>query len=109
MKTLVAACVALAVAGSASPARAYVVEVLTSITIADSEDETKLEERLQAAINDVLRQAIAFTPTVIVLADARVVRDRLYVLLVIADQEGEEMIAKLSAEPTASSTPPRPR
>ena len=40
---------------------------------------------------DVLHHAIAFTPILVTLQTARVVGDRIYILLLIADGEGEEM------------------
>ena len=41
--------------------------------------------------DDVLHHAIAFTPILVTLQTARVVGDRIYILLLIADGEGEEM------------------
>lgn len=41
-----------------------------------------------AAVDGVLKQAITFTPTLIVLTGATVVGDRLYVRLLVADQDG---------------------
>ena len=49
-----------------------------------------------AAVDGVLKQAIAFTPTLIVLTSATVVGDRLYVRLLVADQDGERTFDELN-------------
>jgi hypothetical protein len=89
MKHLVAAASALVLAWSATPAAAFVVEVTTSVAVADAEDHGQLKTALQAAVDNVLSDAISFTPTMIVLTHAVLVGDRLYVRLLLADQDGE--------------------
>ena len=42
--------------------------------------------------------SIAFAPTTVTVQDARVAGDRIYILLLIADEEGEETMKTLSAE-----------
>ena len=103
MKGLVAALIGLAIAVSADPSAAYVAAITTSIPIASAGDDDQLKDALSSAIDDVLHHAIAFTPTVVTLQSARVVDDRIYILLLIADGDGEEMLQKLSAEPTRNS------
>lgn len=88
MKTLVAAA-ALFLAWSATPASAFVVEVTTSVAVADADDQRELKTALQAAVDNVLNDAISFTPTMVVLTHAVLVGDRLYVRLLLADQDGE--------------------
>jgi hypothetical protein len=50
---------------TASPAVAYLVEVTTSVAVSDADDRRVLQEALLAAVDGVLKQAIAFTPTLI--------------------------------------------
>ena len=59
------------------------------------------EPSRESAINDVLHHAIAFTPTVVTVHKARVVGGRIYILLLIADEEGEKTME------TFSTTEPR--
>ena len=96
MKTLLAAIIGLAITTSASPATAYVVEVTTSIPVATAADDAQLKDALESAINDVLHHAIAFTPTVVTVHKARVVGGRIYILLLIADEEGEKTMETFS-------------
>jgi hypothetical protein len=88
VKTLTAAA-ALFLAWSATPAFAFVVEVTTSVAVADADDQRELKTALQAAVDNVLNDAISFTPTMVVLTHAVLVGDRLYVRLLLADQDGE--------------------
>jgi len=46
-----------------------------------------------------LKEAIAFTPTLIVLTNATVVGDRLYVRLLVADKDGERTFDELNTPP----------
>src|SRR6266850_66033 len=45
----------------------------------------------------------AFTPTIVMLQSARVVGDRIYILLLIADGDGEETMKRLSPEEPAAN------
>ena len=101
MKSLLAAIIGLVLAVFANPASAYVVEITTSIPIASAVDNAQLKDALKSAIDDVLHHAIAFTPTVVTLQSARVIGDRIYILLLIADGEGEETMKQLSVEEPA--------
>jgi hypothetical protein len=51
-----------------------------------------------SAIDDVLRHAIAFSATFVTVLKTSLVEDRIYILLLIGDREGEEMMKKLSVE-----------
>jgi hypothetical protein len=82
---------------AASPASAYLVEVTTSVAVADAGDQSVLQDALMTAVDGVLKNAIAFTPTLIVLTSATVVGDRLYVRLLVADQDGERTFDELNA------------
>jgi hypothetical protein len=100
MKTLSALVVGLAIALSAQAAGAYVIQVVTTVpvTAASAADAGQLGDVVQWAIRDVLDHAIAFTPTVVRIDDARVVGERLYLILLVADAEGEAAIQQLGAE-----------
>lgn len=97
MKKLAVAGMALFLIWLATPASAYVVEVTTSVSLAGVEDATQLKRAVQSAVDDVLKDVIAFAPTMIVLVDARTLGDRLYLRLLIADRDGERTIEQLLA------------
>ncbi|PYN83350.1 MAG: hypothetical protein DMD96_02515 [Candidatus Rokuibacteriota bacterium] len=107
MKSLLPAIIGLAIAVFADPAAAYVVEITTSIPVASAVDDAQFRDALHSAIDDVLHNAIAFTPTIVTLQNARVVGDRIYILLLIADGDGEETMKRLSAEEPAANESPR--
>lgn len=96
MKALVAAAGALMMAWLATPAAAHVIEVTTTVPVVDAQDQMKLREAVQAAVDGVLEDAVSFTPTLIVLTRAVVVGDRLYVRLLLADEEGERAVKELT-------------
>lgn len=81
----------LTVIALTSPAAAYVVEAVTSIPAAEAEDKTKLHDAIQAAIHDVTK-AVAFTPTVVSLLDAKIIGDRIFLFVLLADAAGESEI-----------------
>ena len=95
MKGLLAGVIGLAIAVFADPAAAYMLEISTSIPVESAGDDAQLKAAIASAIDDVLHHAIAFTPTLVTLQTARVIGDRIYLLLLIADSEGEEMMQKL--------------
>ena len=99
-----AAALALVVLMS-SPAAAFLVEVTTSIAVTGTEDRGELQDALRTAVDDVLKDAIAFTPTLVVLTHATLVGDRLYVRLLVADSDGERTFDELqSPVPTPTET-----
>ena len=81
----------------ASPAGAYLIEVTTSVAVSDVDDQRVLQDAVMTAVDGVLKEAIAFTPTLIVLTNATVVGDRLYVRLLVADKDGERTFDELNA------------
>lgn len=108
MKALLASAAALSLAWLATPADAYVVEVTTTVAVADANDQTELRQALQTAVDAVLKDAIAFQPTLVVLTRAMVRGDRLYVRLLIADKEGEKAVEELGGkEPDGDETEKR--
>jgi hypothetical protein len=98
MKTLVAAGALLLGACLAAPASAFVAEVTTSVAVADAEDQGQLSDAVRSAVDDVLSEAIAFRPTLIVLTHAAIVGDRLYIRLLLADKDGEQTFRDLNSE-----------
>ena len=109
MRILLAVIIGLSLTMLANPATAYVVHVTTSIPTTSAQDEAQFEQALRSAIDDILGHAIAFTPTVMTLQNARVVGDRIYILLLIADGDGEETMKQLFDEvPAADGTEREP-
>jgi hypothetical protein len=98
MKYLLVALTFVSVALFGAPAWAHVVQATTSVSLADIDvnDKPELEKALKAAVNDVIRDAIAFKPTLVRLTDVQVVGERLYVRVLIADEEGERTLQELS-------------
>ena len=103
MKRGALAAAALALLGLAAPASAFVVEVTTSVAVRDAEDQATIRSAVQSAVDDVLKDAIAFTPTLVVLTRAMVVGERLYLRLLIADEDGERTVNDLADPPAAES------
>ena len=91
----IAATLGLALLTTASPATAYIVGVLTSIRADDAADDATLEKAIRAAVDDVATHAVAFAPTMISLRQAKLVGDRIYLLVLFADQAGEEELEAL--------------
>ena len=103
LKRLLAGIIGLAMVAVAQPASAFVAEVATSIPAAASDDEATLREAVFAAIKDVLKQAIAFTPSLVQLKSVKVVGDRIYLLLLVAVPDGEETLNAIeTVEPTST-------
>jgi hypothetical protein len=100
----ITATLALALLTTASPATAYIVGALTSIRADDATDDATLEKAIRAAVDDVTTHAVGFTPTVVSLIEAKLVGDRIYLLVLLADQAGEKELAVLNA----GTEPPDP-
>ncbi|HEY3066810.1 MAG TPA: hypothetical protein VGL09_13525 [Methylomirabilota bacterium] len=97
-RVFLVALAALAALTSVSPASAFVVEVTTSVAIADRDDTAAVETAIKSAVDEVVSEAIAFTPTLIVLTHARMVGDRLWLRLLIADKAGEQAFGELDED-----------
>jgi len=111
MKTLIAAVVGLTIVLSAQAARAYVVQVVTTVSVAagtSAENTAQLGDVVQSAIRDVLSHAIAFTPSVVRIEDARIIGEKLYLVLLIADAEGESTIRGLGTDSAPEGEPDAP-
>ena len=87
---------------SAGPAAAYVVQVVTTVPVAagtSAGDASKLGDLVESAIQDVVSHVIAFTPSILRIEDARIIGEKLYLVLLIADTEGESTIESLGEHP----------
>ena len=81
---------------TSTPASAFLIEVTTSVAVvADADDQKALQTALTEAVDGVLQEAIAFTPTLIVLTHAAVVGARLYIRLLLADADGERTFKEM--------------
>src|SRR5687767_12224776 len=80
---------------TSTPASAFLIEVTTSVAVADADDQKALQTALTEAVDGVLHEAIAFTPTLIVLTHAAVVGARLYIRLLLADADGERTFQEM--------------
>jgi hypothetical protein len=98
MKTLLATLIGLTTITFATAAFAYVVAVPTSFSTAEISQKGDLEAALQSAVDDVVSHAISFTPTFVTVQNARVVGDRMFILLLIGDDEGAKMLQMFSAD-----------
>ena len=96
MKHVIAAMGVLVVTALATPALAYVVQITTSVDLATVGDKADLRRAVETAVDDVLANAISFSPTMVTLENARVVGDRMYILLLIADADGEDTLKAIS-------------
>ena len=106
MKALVAGAFAtLLITVAASPAMAYVVMVTTSVPVASVTDDAQLKTAVASAVDDVLAHAIGFTPTVVSLQAIRVVGDKIYLLMMVADAEGESSMDGLTTDEPDSAEP----
>ena len=104
MKALVVALATLALTMVARPAIAFVVVVTTTVAASDAADETQLQASLDSAIKDVLTRAIAFTPTLVTLEGVRRIGNEIYLVLLIADADGENSLKAFSTtEPSPES------
>jgi len=97
----------LALLTTASPAAAYIIEALTSISAAAAADKTTLEAAIRAAVDDIATHAVAFTPTVVSLREAKLVGDRIYLFVLLADAAGEAEIEVLNADTASPGLEPR--
>jgi hypothetical protein len=95
---------------AAPPALAHMVEAVASIPVVEGRTERELDGAIQSAIDDVAVNAIAFTPTVVALLDAKVVADRIFLFVLLADRDGEESLRLLlAARPASRPNPPAGR
>ena len=106
MKHLLFAVIIGTAAMLATPAAAHVVQATSSLSLADLDvnDKPQLEQALKTAVNQVVKNTIAFQPTLVALTDAQVIGERLYFRVLIADEEGERTLAELTSGDDESDT-----
>jgi len=97
----------LALVATASPARAYVIEALTSIPVDEAADKETLVQAIRAAVDDIATHAVAFRPTMVAVREAKLVGDRIYLFILLADSAGEAEIEVLKAASTQPGPNPR--
>ena len=88
--TLIVAVLAVTV-----PAAAHVVEVTTSLPLAEANDEETLRTALRTAVEKARTEAIAFEPAMVAVTGVRVLGERLLVGLLFADEDGKAMLDAL--------------
>ncbi len=74
---------------TAGPAGAYVIEALTWIPANQTRDKAALEKEIEAAVDDLASHAVRFRPTLVSLREAKLVGDRIYLFVLLADADGE--------------------
>ena len=94
------AALGVALLASASPASAYIVEALTFIPATAAHDKTELETAVRMAVVDVATHAVAFVPAVVSIREIRLVGDRIYLFVLLADEAGAAEVETLKAEPS---------
>lgn len=100
MKILVAAAlVVVAALAYAGPAAAFVVAVTTTVPASTVANDTDFKDALAKAIDDVLTHAIAFRPAFVRVQATNLVGGRLYIMLLIADREGEDAMNQVASDP----------
>ena len=100
----IAAILGLVVLTTTSPAAAYIIEALTSISADEAVDKETLENAIRAAVDDVAAHAVGFTPTVVSLREAKLIGGRIYLFVLLADAAGEAEMHVLEA----TAPPPGP-
>jgi hypothetical protein len=95
MKGLVAGVATLILATIAPPAMAYMAVITTSVVVANGTDGAELQSAVESAVTDVLRRAIAFSPTIVTLEKATLVGNRLYLVLFLTDEDGGTSVSTL--------------
>lgn len=98
MKYLLGALAVVAVLLFVTPAGAHVVQAMSSVSLSDVDvDSPELKQALESEVNRVVKNTIAFTPTLVALTDLQVIGRRLYFRILIADAEGERTLDAISA------------
>ena len=103
MRTLVAVLIGCVITMTAYPAAAYLVAVTTSIPAQSVANDADLDAALKSAIDDVVQHVVAFSPTFVTVESARAVGGRIYILLIIGDDEGAATLKVLSDKAEATS------
>lgn len=98
MKYLLGALTAVSVLLFVTPVGAHVVQAMSSVSLADVDVESpELRQALEDEVNGLIRNTIAFRPTLVALTDLQVIGQRLYFRVLIADEEGERTLNAINA------------
>ena len=110
MKHLLFAAMVAAAAMFTTPAAAHVVQATTSLPLADLDvnDKPQIEQALKTAVDQLLKDTIAFQPTLVTLTDAQVIGERLYFRVLIADEDGERVLSELNGHGSGGPGAERP-
>ena len=108
MKHVAAGLAMLAACAVASPAGAAVIEISTSVAVADAEDQDVVRAAVQRAVDELVKDAASFTPTLVVLTRSVVIGGRLYLRVLLADESGEKSLRDLTAPADAPAPPSNP-
>src|SRR2546428_725636 len=63
----------------------------------EAADKETLEQAIRAAVADIATHAVAFTPTIVSLLETKLVGDRIYLLVLLADAAGEAEIFEIES------------
>lgn len=100
MKVLLVAIILASAAwlGMPAAAQAHVVQAVSSFSLndIDPQDRPQLEQALKTAVTKVLKDTIAFTPSFVALTDAKIIGERLYFKILIADEDGERTLGEIN-------------
>src|SRR5262249_33470960 len=103
MKTVVAVLIGIVFTMTAYPAAAHLVAVTTSIPAQRVANDDDLAVALKSAIDDVVQHVVAFSPTFVSVESARAVGGRIYILLIIGDDDGAATLKVLSESTKTTS------
>lgn len=109
MKSVVTALIGFAIVAFAATASAHVVEITTFIPVVEASNEADLRTALESAVDDAVKHAIAFTPTLVTVQKALRVGDRIYLMLLVVDRDGEELMKQLATDEAADEPQPLPQ
>jgi hypothetical protein len=85
------------------PASGHVVEVTTSLDAAEAQDPVNFKQALRTAVDKILSETVAFQPTLVALTHAQLVGERVYVRILLADGDGEQMLNDVPRGPGGPS------
>ena len=93
---------ALVTAAFASAASAHVVMVTATIPAATASSSSDLEQALVVVLDDAIAHTVAFAPTHVTLENVQLVGDQIYLILLIVDADGEQLLQQLERDDPAS-------
>ena len=110
MKHLLYAAIIGAVATFATPSAAHVVQATSSLSLSDLDldDKPQLEQALKTAVNQLVKDTIAFRPTLVTLTDVQMIGERLYFRVLVADEDGERILSEMTSGHDATPDVDRP-